>query len=268
MKIEIWSDIACPFCYIGKKRFEAALERFDYKDQVEVIYKAYQLDPSAPKVMSMSAESYISKQHGVTEEEALEKFKVFTENGLTVGLQFDYKNIHLTNSFDAHRVLKWSREFDKEEELSEVFMNAYFVRGLNIADFDVIKELVIEIGLDGDKAIEVLQGDLFIDVVKEEIEESSAIGVQGVPFFVINRKYGISGAQSEEYFFGALTQIYAEENRPKNFNISESSGGCCGGGHHKEEDSCGCESSHGDDHECCGGHNHNKDDGCGCGHDH
>ncbi|PKK89424.1 MAG: disulfide bond formation protein DsbA, partial [Tenericutes bacterium HGW-Tenericutes-7] len=141
MKIEIWSDFACPFCYIGKKRFEQALNEFKHKDQVEVIYKAYQLNPNAPKVMEGTAYESFAKGHGTTPELAKQKFEMFTQNAKTVGLDYRYDIIQMTNTFDAHRLAKWSNQFGKEDTLTNRLMKAYFTDGLNIADLKTLEDL-------------------------------------------------------------------------------------------------------------------------------
>lgn len=212
MKIEIWSDFACPFCYIGKKRFEQALNEFKHKDKVEVIYKAYQLNPDAPKVMVGTAYESFAKGHGTTPEQAKQRFEMFTQNAKTVGLDYRYDRIQMTNTFDAHRIAKWANQFGKEDAITNRFMKAYFTDGLNIADHKTLQSLVKELGLNEEEALKVLQSEQYKDQVKAEMQESRQIGVQGVPFFVLNRKYGISGAQQKEYFVQALNQIWQEEN--------------------------------------------------------
>ncbi|MCF7931053.1 MAG: DsbA family oxidoreductase [Acholeplasmataceae bacterium] len=211
MKIEIWSDFACPFCYIGKKRFEQALNEFKHKDQVEVIYKAYQLNPNAPKVMEGTAYESFAKGHGTTPELAKQKFEMFQENAKTVGLEYRYDMIQMTNTFDAHRLAKWANKFGQEDLLTNRLMKAYFTDGLNIADLKTLEELALEIGLDQAEAHTVLASNQYKDQVVAEQQESRQLGVQGVPFFVLNRKYGISGAQQKEYFTQALNQIWQEE---------------------------------------------------------
>lgn len=212
MKLEIWSDFACPFCYIGKKRFEEALAAFEHRDQVEVTYKAYQLNPNAPKTMTTSAAEAFAKGHHTTVEKAKERFKMFMDNAKTVGLTYNYDIIQLTNTFDAHRVAKFAKTLDKEVLVTERFMRAYFTEGKNLSDHPTLAKLAFEVGLDQEAVLTVLASDAFYEEVKEEQEEARQIGVTGVPFFVINRTYGISGAQQTDYFLNALRQIYDEEN--------------------------------------------------------
>ncbi len=216
MKIELWSDFACPFCYIGKKRFENALSKFAHKDQVEVIYKAYQLNPNAPKVMKGSAAESFAKGHGTTPEQATQKFKMFIDNAKTVGLDYRYDIIQLTNTFDAHRVAKWANTLGLEPVVTDRFMKAYFTDGLNLADTKTLINLAKEVGLDEEKTKSMLASNDFADQVNLEIQEARQVGVQGVPFFVLNRKYGVSGAQQEEYFTQVLEQLWQEDN---NLNV-------------------------------------------------
>lgn len=212
MNIEIWSDFACPFCYIGKKRFEQALAKFPHKEDVQVIFKAYQLNPNAPKTMSGTAAESFAKSHNSTVEQAKARFRMFSENAKTVGLVYDYDKIQMTNTFDAHRLAKWANAFGLEAALTDRLMKAYFTEGRNLADSSVLVKLASEVGLDAKQAEAILQSNEFADKAKAEMTEARQIGVQGVPFFVVNRKYGISGAQEEDYFAAALEQIWHEDH--------------------------------------------------------
>ena len=218
MKIELWSDFGCPFCYIGKVRFENALNKFEHKDHVEVVYKAYQLNPNAPKVMTEGVAESFAKGHRVTVEQAKQKFKMFVNNAKTVGLEYDYVNIQLTNTFDAHRLAKWANQFGLEHTLTSRLMKAYFIDGLNLANHYTLLDLAKEVGLDTNKAKKVLSSNQYEDQVNTEIMEGRQVGVQGVPFFVLNRKYAISGAQQEDYFLAALNQLWEETNPIKTFD--------------------------------------------------
>lgn len=211
MKIELWSDFACPFCYIGKKRFEQALEAFPHKDKVELVLKAYQLNPNAPKEMKDSAAETFAKGHRMSVDKAKERFAMFQQQAKTVGLTYNYDIIQMTNSFDAHRLAKWANQYNKEYDLTGRLMKAYFTDGRNIADIDTLVELAEEMGLNGNEARRVLDNGEFADQVKSEITEARQIGVQGVPFFVLNRKYGVSGAQPVEYFTAVLEKLWEEE---------------------------------------------------------
>ncbi|MDO9629390.1 MAG: DsbA family oxidoreductase [Acholeplasmataceae bacterium] len=236
MKIEIWSDFACPFCYIGKKRFEDALDEFKHKNQVEVIYKAYQLNPDAPKVMEGTAYESFAKGHATTVAQAKERFKMFTENAKSVGLTYNYDIIQMTNTFDAHQIAKWANQFGKEDEVTNRFMKAYFTEGRNLADHQVLASLASEVGLNEKEALEILKENKYKNQVKAEQTEARQIGVQGVPFFVLNRKYGISGAQQKEYFVQALNQIWTEENPLQAFDNQDENASC-------DKEECGIDSN-------------------------
>lgn len=227
MKVEIWSDFACPFCYIGKKRFERALAEFAHKDEVEVVYKAYQLNPNAPKVMVGNAYENFAKSHHMSEEGARKRFNMFTENAKAEGLVYNYDIVQMTNTIDAHRLAKWSNQFGREGELTDRFMKAYFTEGKNLADNATLLELIKELGLDVAKAKAVLESDDYKLEAKQEMQEGTSVGVQGVPFFVIDRKFGISGAQELIYFKEALDQIYAESKPSKKVEIKGEAGASC-----------------------------------------
>jgi len=186
MKIELWSDFACPFCYIGKKRFEQALEKFPHKDKVEVILKAYMLNPNAPKVMTQSPAEAFARGHRMSVDQAKQRFEMFKTQAKTVGLTYNYDIIKMTNSFDAHRLAKWSNQFGKEYELTGRLMKAYFTDGLNIANVDTLVKLAGEMGLDDKEAQKVLKSKDYQDQVNAEIMEARQVDVQGVPFFVLS----------------------------------------------------------------------------------
>ncbi|MFA6800575.1 MAG: DsbA family oxidoreductase [Acholeplasmataceae bacterium] len=230
MKIEIWSDFGCPFCYIGKTRFEEALNQFENKNEVEVVYKAYQLNPQAPKEMKGNSVEAFAQGHGMTTAQAKERFNMFAQNAQTVGLTYNYDIIQMTNTFDAHRLAKWSNQFGLEPSLTSRLMKAYFTDGKNIANYQTLVELAKEIGLDANQAQKVLEENQFADQVNAEVAEARQVGVQGVPFFVINRKYGISGAQETQYFLQALRQIFQEE-KPLQKLKANKAGSC-------QEDEC------------------------------
>jgi predicted DsbA family dithiol-disulfide isomerase len=229
MKIELWSDFACPFCFIGKTQFDQALNDFEHKDAVEVVYKAYQLNPNAPKEMTTDAATAFAKGHGMSPEQAKERFNMFVSSAQKVGLNYNYDIIQMTNSYDAHVLAKWARKFGKEPALTNLLMSAYFEQGKNIASKEDLLEIVKECGLPVEEASEILNNpDEFKAVVDFELKEAREVGVRGVPFFVINRKYGVSGAQGYDNFLNALKQIYEEEQQEplKTFDIGGDGAAC------------------------------------------
>lgn len=228
LKIELWSDFSCPFCYIGKTRFDQALKEFEHKDQTEVVYKAYMLNPYAPKEMTESPEVAFAKSHNMTPEQAKERFKMFTAAAKEVGLVYNYDIMQMTNTFDAHRVAKYANTLGLEAKLTTRFMKAYFSEGKNLADFDTLLNLSKEIGLDETEVKEVLNSDKFKDIVNQQISEARQVGVQGVPFFVLDRKFGISGAQQLDYFKQALDYVWNENHKEELKTLeSEEKGHVC-----------------------------------------
>ncbi|CCV64402.1 DsbA family oxidoreductase [Alteracholeplasma palmae J233] len=223
MKIEIWSDFACPFCYIGKNRLEIALKEIPSKD-VDITYKAYELNPIAPLETTESSVEVFRKLKNTSVESAKQMFNRITQMGALDGLTFKMDDIIMTKTFDGHRLAKWARKFNKEADLTKRLMKAYFEDGLNLANYDVLTQLAEEVGLDKQTARKVLDSNEYEDTVNQEILEARQLGVQGVPFFVINRKYAISGAQSLEQFKEILKDAYKEEN---SFEIKGDDSGLC-----------------------------------------
>lgn len=226
IKIELWSDFGCPFCYIGKTRFENALAKFAHKDQVEVIYKAYQLNPYAPKVMTQAPAEAFANSHNMSVPQAKQRFQMFIDNAKTVGLNYDYEHIQMTNTYDAHRVAKYANTLGLEPAITARFMKAYFTEGLNLSDFAVLVTLSEEVGLDGAKVMEVLINNEYKQEVDNQISESRQVGVQGVPFFVLDRKYGVSGAQPEDYFTQVLEYMWNEHKELHTIEGAESGSVC------------------------------------------
>lgn len=235
MKIEIWSDFVCPFCYIGKRKLEVALEEFRGKDRVDIEFKSYQLDPNTPKYSGEDFYESMGKKFG-SAEQAKQMMSSITEQAKEVGLDFRFDTMKPTNTFDAHRVTKFARAHGKDAELSEKLLYANFTESKDVGDAKVLAELAAEVGLPKDEAFAVANDPkAYADDVRADIEEAQQIGVQGVPFFVFNRKYAISGAQPTEAFKEALEKVLTEEKPVSAFeNLSPNSGvdGAC------TDDSC------------------------------
>lgn len=212
MKIEVWSDFSCPFCYIGKTIFEETLNKFEHKDKIEVIYKSYQLNPNAPFETNEDSYTVFSKTKGVSLNEAKNMFMQTVVRAKEVGLTFDYDNMKMTNTFKAHRLAKWARTLGAESQISQKLFDGYFTKGLNINDNAVLLDIVKSLNLDVEAAKKVLESDSFKDEVESEIADATQIGVRGVPFFVLDRKYAVSGAQPAEMFKSAIEQAYKEAN--------------------------------------------------------
>lgn len=211
MKIEIWSDFVCPFCYIGKRRLEAAIAAFPQKDQVKVEFKSFELDPNAEKNTGQSIHELLAKKYGRTVEEAKKMNEEMGKQASSAGLEFHFDGMKPTNTLDAHRLAKFSESKGKADVLTERLLKAYFTDSEDIGDHAFLVDLAEEAGLDRQEAEAILKGSAFENAVRSDEEEARNIGVQGVPFFVLNRKYAISGAQPVEVFADALQKVWEEE---------------------------------------------------------
>ncbi|WP_342514225.1 DsbA family oxidoreductase [Sporosarcina sp. FSL K6-1522] len=211
MKIEVWSDYVCPFCYIGKRRLEEALAETGLGEQAEVVFKAFELDPNSPAVSDMNMEEVLAKKYGTTVAEAKKMTDNVAVQAQSVGLNYDFANMTPANTFNAHRLAKLAEQEGVGGQVSERLLQAYFVDAEKIGTEDVLLRIAEESGISQDRAKEVLASDEFATEVKGDIAEAGQIGVQGVPFFVINRKYAISGAQPAEAFADALRKVAEEE---------------------------------------------------------
>lgn len=228
MKFEVWSDFVCPFCYIGKKRLEEALETTGLKDKVEVTYKAYQLDPSVPEDSDESMLENLATKYRVSVDEAKNMLNNIAEQAKTVGLTYKVDGMKVANTFKAHRLAKFAEQEGVAEQMTELLLNSYFVQGEAIDENDVLLSIAEKIGLKKEQVEKVLHSKEFTDAVNADINEARQIGVQGVPFFVINRKYAISGAQPAEVFANALQKVAEEEGIKPHLTIlnDEASGVC------------------------------------------
>lgn len=211
MKIEIWSDYVCPFCYIGKRTLEQALKRSGYESQADISFKAYQLNPNTPIDSTVSTYESLAKKMGQTVEQAKEMTKGVAEHARTVGLEYNFDGMVEANTFAAHRLVKWAESLGKDAELAEQLLHAYFIEAKNVGNAEVLMDIAEKLELPREDAQAILASEQFTAEVQTDIEEARQIGVQGVPFFVINRKYAISGAQPVEAFVDALIQIGEEE---------------------------------------------------------
>ncbi|WP_243355757.1 DsbA family oxidoreductase [Bacillus litorisediminis] len=211
MKIEVWSDFACPFCYIGKRRLEEALEQFPHRDQVEVEFRSFELDPDAPKDQKDSLHEVLAKKYRTSIEQAKAMNQNVSEMAQTVGLTYNLDMAIPTNTFTAHRLAQYAKSQGKEKEMVELLFKAYFTEGKHLSDHDTLVQLASEAGLDEQGVKAVLEGNDFSNEVHSNEMEAQQLGVTGVPFFVINRKYGISGAQPLEVFTQTLEKVWQEE---------------------------------------------------------
>lgn len=210
MKVEIWSDISCPFCYIGKQNFEAGVREFAGKDELEVIYRSFRLDPAAEKEPEGSMAELLAKKYDKSVKEAEIMNSQVADAAKAVGLDFNMEKVVPSNSMDAHRLVKLAAEEGKGSEAMNHLYKAYFTDGVNVADTEALVQIGTEIGLDAERTREMLADDTYKEQVIEDQNVANKLGAQGVPLFVIDRKYGISGAQPPQAFKEALTKAYEE----------------------------------------------------------
>ena len=210
MKVEIWSDVMCPFCYIGKRRFENALNQLPFNNEIEIEWKAFQLDPSIKKEPGKKIHEYLAERKGFSVEKAKELNGQVTSMAAAEGLQYNFDKAVVANSFDAHRFANLAKKNGKGLEAEESLFKAYFTEGKDISDHDTLIQLGIDIGLDGAVVKQALESDAYTKDVQKDIAEAEALAIRGVPFFVIDRKYAVSGAQAVETFVQALNQSYTE----------------------------------------------------------
>ncbi|EEX67998.1 DsbA family oxidoreductase [Mitsuokella multacida] len=210
MKIELWSDYACPFCYIGEKRLEKALAEIDGGDKVEVEFKSFELDPYASReVVSSTLDRFAVKYH-LSKEEAAERIEAISRMGRSEGIDFRYISTRYTNTFDSLRLTKYAQAKGKSEIITQLF-DAYFTKNLELADHDVLKNIAGQCGLDSEEVSAVLASDRYAAEVRTDEQEAMERGIHGVPYFLINGKYTASGAQPTAMLKEAIEKILAEE---------------------------------------------------------
>jgi predicted DsbA family dithiol-disulfide isomerase len=208
MRVEIWSDVVCPWCYIGKRKFEAALAAFDYADEVEVVWKPYQLDPTAPAGSARPVAETYAKKFGGPEQAAAIIAKV-TDVAAGVGLEFRMDRALRANTRDAHRLLGWAeyRGAAVQGALKEALLQAYFIDGRNVADDETLADLAASIGLDRDDALAFVRSDAGVGELNEELAQAAAHGITAVPTFVFDGRWAVPGAQDPEMFLRALQKM-------------------------------------------------------------
>jgi predicted DsbA family dithiol-disulfide isomerase len=204
MKVEIWSDVMCPFCYIGKRRFEEALKRFAGAETVSVEWKSFQLNPNLKTEPGKNLNQFLAEHKGISIERAAEMNAYVTQMAKESGLVYNLDKAVVANSFDAHRVSHLAKLHHVQNELEELLFAAYFTEGKNTADHEVLTALAVQAGIPESEVKRVLNSSEYSSEVKKDVEEAQAIGVRGVPFFVFNRKYAVSGAQPVETFLKTL----------------------------------------------------------------
>jgi len=226
MKIEIWSDVMCPFCYIGKNNFEQALNKLPFKDEVEVEWKSFQLDPSLDPKQTQNTIEYFREKKGFPEAQATQMISQVAQMGKGAEIDFNFEKALITNTFSAHKLLHLSKKYNKSNEMEEALFIAHFIDGKNVGDTEVLVSLAENLGIDKEEARQAVTSDQLDYEVNQDILEARNNGVSGVPFFVLNGKYAVSGAQPVEAFEEALQQTYKETVSPFK-DISGGSGASC-----------------------------------------
>lgn len=211
LRIEVWSDIVCPWCYIGKRRLERALADFEHADEVEVLWRSFQLDPTFPPGVSEPVYDSLAKKMNAPREQVRAMTDQVQQVAAQEGLRYDFEGGVMVNTFDAHRLTHLAREHGLGEAAHERLMRAQLVQGRVLNDVDTLVELAGEIGLDTERARTVLEGEEYTEQVRADIEEARRLGATGVPFFVLDRSLGLSGAQPLEVFSSALDKAYAQK---------------------------------------------------------
>lgn len=216
MKVEIWSDVMCPFCYIGKRRFENALQQLSFRDEIDIEWKSFQLDPAMQHEPGKTIHEYLAERKGFSVQKAKELNAQVTGMAAAEGLKYDFDKAVVANSFDAHRFSHLAAKHGKGDAAEESLFKAYFSEGKNIADRDTLVQLGIDIGLDGVEVKQALEGNTYTQEVQQDIAEATTLGIRGVPFFVIDRKYAVSGAQATDVFLQTLDKSFTEWKKENN----------------------------------------------------
>lgn len=212
MKVEVWSDIMCPFCYIGKRHYEAAISKFPYQDQVELVWHSYQLDPTIPSHLEkpQTVFDYLAERKGISREQSIKLHEHVLQMAGKAGLAFDLENAQVANSYLAHRLIQLAKSKGKADDAEEMLFKAYFVEGKDLGNPAEVEEIGRAIGFDPAEIQQALESDEYGYWVSQDLQEAQQIGIRGVPFFIFNRKMAVSGAQPVELFLQTLTKSFAE----------------------------------------------------------
>jgi predicted DsbA family dithiol-disulfide isomerase len=214
MMIEIWSDVVCPWCYVGKRNFEAALAGFEHRDDVEVTYRSFELDPSAPTVREGDYVTHLARKYGMSEAQSRNMIDSMTKRGADAGVVLDFERARPGNTFDAHRLLHLAKEKGVQEALKERLMRATFTDGEPIGDRSALVRLAEEVGIPEEDAVAVLESDAYAADVRADEALALDLGISAVPFFVIDRKFGIPGAQAPDVIRQVLERAWEKSGAP------------------------------------------------------
>jgi len=213
MKIEIWSDVVCPWCYIGKRRLESALAGFEHRSEVEIVWRSFELDPNAPQRFEGTSNERLAKKYGMSPAQADAAHNRITTLGAEEGLEYHFESAQYGNSFDAHRLIHFAETKGLQGAMKERLLKAYFSEGLAISDQDTLVRIASEMGIAPEEARRVLESDAYARDVRADEERAVKAGIHGVPFFLVDGKYGISGAQPSEVFLEVLEKAWNDSPR-------------------------------------------------------
>ncbi|TDS12874.1 DsbA family oxidoreductase [Sphingobacterium paludis] len=228
MKVEVWSDIMCPFCYIGKRRFEQALAELPFRNQIELEWKSYQLNPYLKTDSNQNYYDNLATSKGISPDEARAMCDQVVGFAKSVQLDFVLDHAVVANSFRAHEFSHFAKRYGKQDQAEELLFQAHFTKGENIDDIGVLTGIAVALGLDPHALQHALENHVFEDEVRQDVYEAQQIGVRGVPFFVYDRKYGISGAQEVDVFIQTATKAFDEWAGDKNPALDVVDGPSCG----------------------------------------
>ncbi|EAR25403.1 Predicted dithiol-disulfide isomerase [marine actinobacterium PHSC20C1] len=210
VKVDIWSDVQCPWCYIGKRRFEAAVDSSGIA--VDIEYHSFELAPDTPVEYEGTPTQFLSERKGLALPQVEEMLTRVTDIATSLGLDYDYEHIHQTNTVKAHELLHYAKAHGRQLEMKERLLDAYFIKTEHVGRIEVLADIAASIGFDRDDVVRVLESSEYLPAVKADMEVAMQYGIQGVPFFVIDGKYGVSGAQESETFANVLTQVLTERD--------------------------------------------------------
>ena len=235
--VDIWSDIACPWCYIGKRRFETALAQFPQAEQVDIVWHSFELDPSAPLSSDTPMRERLAAKYGRSLADAQAMMDGMTQTAAAEGLEYHFEKSQPTNTFQAHQLLHLAFDRGVQGQLKERLLSAHLSEGENLGDVETLVRLAADAGLDADEARTVLENQTYAAAVRQDEAQARQFGIQGVPFFVLGNKYGVSGAQAPETLLGALKQVLSESQPLTLIGAGEVADGC-------EDGQCAVPESH------------------------
>ena len=230
MKIEVWSDYVCPFCYIGKRQLEKAIKNLGYEGQIDVEFKSFLLDPTTPVDTEESIYTSLARKYNMSDQEAKNMTVNVASRAKEVGLNYNFDNMKTANTKAAHRLAKLASTQGKSETYNERLMKAYFLEGEAIGRYDVLKRVAKEAELNMEAVQRVLESNQYEEAIEQDIYEAQQIGVRGVPFFVFNNKYGLSGAQPQRLFEQTIEQAALEAGLKKQIEVIGQDAAICSDG--------------------------------------